>query len=188
VLSVTSGANLKTCRGRTNLICVFCEKLGHCIHIFQTVVYLKTKEESIKIQDPKAPVSAFHFWSSASCEDVSWFQLALPANSTWFFSVSWLHCCITFVVVSLFWFAFCWPLDPGFLMLSSLVFRYTNCWKMCMQCPSFSQNTQIRLVLPLQVLDLLQRSLTTLSPPHSCGGCCTASTVCFLSHGICLGV
>ena len=66
-------------------------------------------------------------------------------------------------------------------MLSSLVFRYTTVWKMCMQCPSFSQNTQIRLVLPLQVLDLLQRSLTTLSPPHSCGGCCTASTVCFLS-------
>jgi len=55
-LSVVSDlwSKSKTCRGRTNLICVFCEKLGHCIHIFQTVVYLKTKEESIKIQDPKA--------------------------------------------------------------------------------------------------------------------------------------
>ena len=58
-------------------------------------------------------MSAFHFWSVPVGEDVSWFQLALPANSLGF---SVLAGCIvvSFVVVSFVLFAFCWPLDPGF--------------------------------------------------------------------------
>src|SRR5882724_7294730 len=30
----------KECSCRNNSVCVFCEKLGHCIHIFRTIAYL----------------------------------------------------------------------------------------------------------------------------------------------------
>src|SRR5882724_13265175 len=42
---LSSGAKSKACRCGTNPVCVFSEKLGHCIHIFRTIVYLKDQRK-----------------------------------------------------------------------------------------------------------------------------------------------
>src|SRR5882672_1826580 len=40
-----SGTKPKPCRCGTNPTCAFCEKLGHCIHVFRTVAYLKDQRK-----------------------------------------------------------------------------------------------------------------------------------------------
>ena len=48
---VAPGTNLKTCRCGANPSCTFCEKLGHCIHICQTIAYLKEQRKERQNQN-----------------------------------------------------------------------------------------------------------------------------------------